>query len=239
MGLDRQDKRILATLQQDGSVTNLELAEKIGLSPSPCARRVKQLEEAGFINKKVALLNANKLNLKLTALIQISMDKHTPDRFELFENLQVFLSDPMPPADACLDLRCKIRSYLSPNFSAIFTDFRQLVRAISRLYRSRFLQPNTHFAAFFEIYKNSIPLHRSKFNILANFRRKVLAIFKFSSKSLFFFTIFIEFCTDFDKNLLEFRQILYSALRISPISGFLTIFSIFSFHVSFLPSERR
>ena len=85
MNLDRQDKRILATLQHDGSVTNLELAEKIGLSPSPCARRVKQLEEAGFINKKVTLLNANKLNLKLTALIQISMDKHTPDRFELFE----------------------------------------------------------------------------------------------------------------------------------------------------------
>ena len=85
MDLDRQDKRILATLQQDGSVTNLELAEKIGSSPSPCARRVKQLEEAGFINRKVTLLNANKLNLKLTALIQISMDKHTPDRFELFE----------------------------------------------------------------------------------------------------------------------------------------------------------
>ena len=85
MDLDGQDKRILATLQQDGSVTNLELAEKIGLSPSPCARRVKQLEEAGFINRKVTLLNANKLNLKLTALIQISMDKHTPDRFELFE----------------------------------------------------------------------------------------------------------------------------------------------------------
>ena len=85
MYLDRQDKRILAILQQDGSVTNLELAEKISLSPSPCARRVKQLEEAGFINRKVTLLNANKLNLKLTALIQISMDKHTPDHFELFE----------------------------------------------------------------------------------------------------------------------------------------------------------
>ena len=85
MDLDGQDKRILAKLQQDGSVTNLELAEKIGLSPSPCARRVKQLEEAGFISRKVTLLNANKLNLKLTALIQISMDKHTPDRFELFE----------------------------------------------------------------------------------------------------------------------------------------------------------
>ena len=85
MNLDRQDKRILSELQHDGSTTNLELSEKIGLSPSPCARRVKQLEEAGFIDRKVTLLNASELGLKLTALIQISMDKHTPDRFELFE----------------------------------------------------------------------------------------------------------------------------------------------------------
>ena len=53
---------------------------------------------------------------------------------------------------AGVNLRCKIRSYLRPKFSANFTDFRQLERSVSRLYRSRFLQPNTHFAAFFEIY---------------------------------------------------------------------------------------
>ena len=104
-------------------------------------------------------------------------------------------------------LRCKIRSYLTPNFSANFTDFRQLERAVSRLYRSRFLQPNTHFAAFFEIYKIIIPLHRSQFNILANFRRKVSAFFKISSKMLIFFTMFIGFCSDFDENFAEFRQI--------------------------------
>lgn len=85
MTLDKLDKRILQELQTNGSITNLELAEKIGLSPSPCARRVKQLEEAGIIDRQVTLLNASKLNLKLTALIQISMDRHTPDRFELFE----------------------------------------------------------------------------------------------------------------------------------------------------------
>ena len=85
MTLDKLDKRILQALQRDGSITNLELAEQIGLSPSPCARRVKQLEEAGIINKQVTLLNASKLDLKLTALIQISMDRHTPDRFEVFE----------------------------------------------------------------------------------------------------------------------------------------------------------
>lgn len=83
--LDKLDKRILQSLQRDGSITNLELAEQIGLSPSPCARRVKQLEEAGIINKQVTLLNASQLDLKLTALIQISMDRHTPDRFEVFE----------------------------------------------------------------------------------------------------------------------------------------------------------
>ena len=85
MTLDKLDKRILQALQRDGSITNLELAEHIGLSPSPCARRVKQLEEAGIISKQVTLLSASQLDLKLTALIQISMDRHTPDRFEVFE----------------------------------------------------------------------------------------------------------------------------------------------------------
>ena len=85
MTLDKLVKRILQALQRDGSITNLELAEHIGLSPSPCARRVKQLEEVGIISKQVTLLNASQLDLKLTALIQISMDRHTPDRFEVFE----------------------------------------------------------------------------------------------------------------------------------------------------------
>ena len=84
--LDKLDKRILQELQKNGSITNLELAEKIGLSPSPCARRVKQLEDSEINNRQVTLLNASKLDLKLTALIQISMDRHTPDRFDVFEN---------------------------------------------------------------------------------------------------------------------------------------------------------
>ncbi len=85
MTLDKIDRRILRALQKDGNITNLELAESVGLSPSPCARRVKQLEDAGFIRKTVTLLDASKLDLKLTALIQISMDRHTPDRFDKFE----------------------------------------------------------------------------------------------------------------------------------------------------------
>lgn len=85
MNLDKMDIRILRALQADGGITNLDLAEKVGLSPSPCARRVKQLEDNGVIRGQATLLDASKLNLKLTALIQISMDRHTPDRFEKFE----------------------------------------------------------------------------------------------------------------------------------------------------------
>lgn len=82
---DRIDRRILEELQQDGGLTNQQLAERVGLSPSPCLRRVKALEEAGVIQKRVTLLDRKKLGLSLTALIQISMDRHTPERFANFE----------------------------------------------------------------------------------------------------------------------------------------------------------
>ncbi|MFZ5723669.1 MAG: Lrp/AsnC family transcriptional regulator [Pseudomonadota bacterium] len=82
---DRIDRRILEELQQDGGLTNQQLAERVGLSASPCLRRVKALEEAGIILRRVTLLERKKLGLSLTALIQISMDRHTPERFEKFE----------------------------------------------------------------------------------------------------------------------------------------------------------
>ncbi len=85
MKLDRTDRRILKELQADGGISNLELAEKVGLSPSPCSRRVKALVETGVIGKTVTLLDAKQLGLSLTALIHISMDRHTPERFEVFE----------------------------------------------------------------------------------------------------------------------------------------------------------
>jgi Lrp/AsnC family leucine-responsive transcriptional regulator len=85
MELDRYDRRILEELQQDGRLTNLELAERIGLSPSPCLRRVRALEESGVIAGYRALLDANKLGLSLIALLSISMDRHTPERFAHFD----------------------------------------------------------------------------------------------------------------------------------------------------------
>lgn len=85
MKLDKIDKHILNLMQSNGRISNLELAEQVGLSPTPCSRRVKRLEESGFIDRHVTLLNAKTLGLDLTAIIGISMDRHTPDRFDSFE----------------------------------------------------------------------------------------------------------------------------------------------------------
>lgn len=83
--LDKIDKHILDLMQSNGRISNLELADKVGLSPTPCSRRVKRLEDSGLIDAHVTLLNKEALGLNLTAIIGISMDRHTPDRFEQFE----------------------------------------------------------------------------------------------------------------------------------------------------------
>lgn len=85
VSLDRIDRRILQEMQRNGRISNLELADKVGLSPTPCSRRVKRLEESGLVDRHVTLLNPKALGLKLTAMVGISMDRHTPDRFEAFE----------------------------------------------------------------------------------------------------------------------------------------------------------
>ncbi len=84
MKLDHLDKRILQALQQNGKLQNNELAEKIGLSPSPCLRRVKQLEDTGIIEKYVALVDSHKVDLKLTVFARIwlkEQDEKTVNQF--------------------------------------------------------------------------------------------------------------------------------------------------------------
>jgi len=85
MNLDNYDRRILETLQQEGRLSNQDLADRIGLSPSPCLRRVRALEEAGIITGYRALLDAKRLGLNLMAILSVSMDRHTPERFAGFD----------------------------------------------------------------------------------------------------------------------------------------------------------
>ncbi|MGY8870422.1 MAG: Lrp/AsnC family transcriptional regulator [Pseudomonadales bacterium] len=83
--LDRIDRKILDEIQRDGNISNLELADKVGLSPSPCSRRVRQLEDAGIIDKQVTLLNQNELGLPLTIFIHVSLEKQLPKTLDNFE----------------------------------------------------------------------------------------------------------------------------------------------------------
>lgn len=85
MRLDEYDRKILELLQKDARISNQELSEQVGLSPSPCSRRIKALTESGIIDRHVTLLNPKKLGLSLTALVMVGMDRHTPERFERFE----------------------------------------------------------------------------------------------------------------------------------------------------------
>ena len=85
--LDSFDLKILTELRKDGGRSNQEIAERVGLSASPCSRRIRQLEEVGVIRERVVRLEPRAVGLELTALIHIRMDRHTPERFEQFESV--------------------------------------------------------------------------------------------------------------------------------------------------------
>ena len=75
--LDKTDRRILAILQQDGRLSNQDVADRVSLSPSPCLRRIKRLEEAGVIRQYVALLDPAKIGLGLLAYVNVRLEKHS------------------------------------------------------------------------------------------------------------------------------------------------------------------
>lgn len=85
--LDSTDKAILECLQRDGRMSNNEIAEHVNLSPAPCWRRIKRLEEEGVLRGYVALVDAPALGLNVTAFINISLNDHhakTVERFDAF-----------------------------------------------------------------------------------------------------------------------------------------------------------
>ncbi len=85
MKIDAVDIRILNELQADGSLTNLELAKRVHLSPSPCLTRVKALENAGVIDRYVALVQPKSLGLNLSVFISISLKEQSKSALAAFE----------------------------------------------------------------------------------------------------------------------------------------------------------
>jgi Lrp/AsnC family leucine-responsive transcriptional regulator len=85
MDIDRYDARILDALQRDGRIPVVELAESIGLSPTPCARRVKALEVSGAIEGYAAILNPVRVGLGVLAIVQVKLTEHTDETIARFE----------------------------------------------------------------------------------------------------------------------------------------------------------
>jgi Lrp/AsnC family leucine-responsive transcriptional regulator len=82
--LDKISKRILAELQNDGRISNVELSARVNLSPAACLERVRKLQEAGYILGYTAQLNPQLLDVALLVFIEVVLDRTTPDVFEAF-----------------------------------------------------------------------------------------------------------------------------------------------------------
>jgi Lrp/AsnC family transcriptional regulator, leucine-responsive regulatory protein len=93
LDLDAIDHRIVAALQADGRLTNLELAERVGLSPSPCLRRVKRLERDGYIEAYRAMLQRDRLGLGLTVFVGVKIGGHANVEAESFQDAIVALPE--------------------------------------------------------------------------------------------------------------------------------------------------
>lgn len=85
--LDRVDRRILDALQADARISNQELAKKVGLSPAPCWRRLRRLEDAGFISGYATLLNGSAIGLPILAYALVTLDNHHADTVKQFDRL--------------------------------------------------------------------------------------------------------------------------------------------------------
>lgn len=83
--MDEIDRNILQMLQEDARITNTDLADAVGLSPAPCLRRVRALEESGVIRRHVTLLDPAAVDLGVTVFVQISLDLQVVNRLEIFE----------------------------------------------------------------------------------------------------------------------------------------------------------
>jgi Lrp/AsnC family leucine-responsive transcriptional regulator len=95
--LDTIDGRIVAELQADGRLSNVELADKVGLSPSPCLRRVKRLERDGYIEGYRAALRRDRIGLGFSVFVSVKIDGHANERALAFEKAVV----EMPEVIAC------------------------------------------------------------------------------------------------------------------------------------------
>jgi len=137
--MDRIDRQILDLLQRDGRLSTTDLAERVALSPTPCARRIKRLEEDGIISAYRATLNRSRLGLGTTVFVNVRLMHHREDAVSLFE-------DAMQLADEVVS--CHVVSgafdYLLEVAVHDLSDYEKLVRKLQKL--SMVQDINSNFA---------------------------------------------------------------------------------------------
>ena len=152
MVLDDLDRKILEELQSDGRMTNQQLADQIGLSPSPCLRRLRQLEESGVIIRYVALVDPATVGLAVTAFVRVRLDRQDDRHLRLFEAAVADFHEVMEcylmTGDADYQLRVVVESLES------FEDFLRFkltkIEGVSQVTTSFALRPI--------VYKTALPV---------------------------------------------------------------------------------
>ena len=123
--LDRTDVKILAELQRNGRITNVELAELVALSPSPCLMRVKKLQQAGYITGYTAQIDVAKLGDTLTVFTEFTLKNHRQIDFARFQ-------EALEKVDSCVE--CHLVSggydYLAKFVCASITDYQNIIEAL-------------------------------------------------------------------------------------------------------------
>ncbi|WP_373475829.1 Lrp/AsnC family transcriptional regulator [Sphingorhabdus sp.] len=149
--LDAIDRKIIDYLQADGRMSNQDLSEKIGLSASPCLRRVRQLESNGIIARYVALVDPDKMGLSVTAFVRVRLDQQDDRHLQEFEAAVAGFAEVMDcylmTGEADYQLRILVRSLTQ------FEDF--LRRRLTRV--KGVANVTTSFALRPVIYKTAVP----------------------------------------------------------------------------------
>jgi len=153
MTLDDTDRRILAALQADASLSNVELARRVHLSPSPCLARVRALESAGLIRQYVALLDPKQLGLHLNVFISISLKQQSRQALQAFEDAVCAREDVMECYLMTGDADYLIRVAV-PDMPALESFILEHLSPIAEIEKIR-----SSFALKQVRYKTALPLH--------------------------------------------------------------------------------
>ena len=156
MRLDRIDLSILDHLQRDGRATTVELSESAGLSPSPCHRRQKQLEESGVVTGYVALLDQDRVGLPVNVMVSVELAGQTQELLEAFESAVVALPEVME----CM-LMTGASDYLLRVVASDLSAYEEFLRTqLTRLPGVRGVR--SAFALKRVIYRTNLPLRRKR-----------------------------------------------------------------------------